>query len=218
MSCYRRAARPPARAAEPAPEGAAALRRGRRLLGPATGKPTLVLDLDETLVHSEFDPTGRAEAVLRLPLTPQTAELRRDFDLDHVPCYLAVRAGARECLRALAPHYELVVWTASWPDYAGPVVAHLDPGGLVGRVLCRGDCRGDGTLCKDLDDLGRDLRRVVIVDNTAECFRRHPRNGIRVPDFTGRQDDVLPRLTEYLAALARGGLDLDRAQLPGEFR
>ena len=50
----------------------------------STGKPTLVLDLDETLIHSKFDRTNLKEVILKLPITHNTSCLQSNFDLDYI--------------------------------------------------------------------------------------------------------------------------------------
>lgn len=39
----------------------------------------------------------------------------------------------------------------------------------------------NGSYVKDLNRLGRDLRRVIIVDNSPASYAFHPENAVRVP-------------------------------------
>jgi hypothetical protein len=81
-------------------------------------KICLVLDLDETLIHSSFSVIPQADLIFSFgpEETPVTVSVR-------------VRPGARQFLEDLAPLYELVVFTASVKTYADRVVDHIDPHG-----------------------------------------------------------------------------------------
>ena len=45
------------------------------------------------------------------------------------------------------------------------------------------------TLIKDLSKLGRDLKKILIIDNCSDNYSLQPKNGINVIDFTGNNDD-----------------------------
>ncbi len=66
-------------------------------------KKTLVLDLDETLVHSGFKPfPTNSDIILKIELD------NKNYDI-----HVLVRPGVEEFLDRMAKHYELVVFTAS---------------------------------------------------------------------------------------------------------
>ena len=79
------------------------------------GRKTLVLDLDETLVHSSFKPPKNPDIVL-----PVDIEGR----LMHV--YVLVRPGCIKFLTEMAKYYEVVIFTASLCKYADPLMDILD--------------------------------------------------------------------------------------------
>lgn len=66
------------------------------------GKKTLVLDLDETLVHSSFSPPPYCDIVIPLQINDTVSNV-----------YVCVRPGVQEFLRSLSCMYEIVVFTAS---------------------------------------------------------------------------------------------------------
>ena len=68
------------------------------------GRKTLVLDLDETLVHSTFQPTEDCSYVIPV-------EIEGDF----YNVYVYLRPGVTEFLRRMSEIYEIVVYTASLP-------------------------------------------------------------------------------------------------------
>ena len=69
------------------------------------GKKTIVLDLDETLVHSSFTP---------LPTYDMVFPLSRDQMVQDV--YVCVRPGVDEFLQTLQSQFEIVVFTANSSD------------------------------------------------------------------------------------------------------
>ena len=118
------------------------------------GKPTLVLDLDETLVHASFIPGTAADLAFSL-----------DIDGRNYQISVLFRPGAQAFLLSVSRLYEVVIFTASLSVYAEQVIDALDVKGVVSARLFRDSCTyQDGAYVKDLNLLGRDLRRVVIVD------------------------------------------------------
>jgi RNA polymerase II subunit A small phosphatase-like protein len=64
---------------------------------------TLVLDLDETLVHASFKPFNvNADITLKI-----------NFDRRVNDIFVLVRPGVKEFLEQMSKHYELVLFTAS---------------------------------------------------------------------------------------------------------
>jgi len=90
-------------------------------------KKTLVLDLDETLVHSSMKRTVDADFVVDLTTSPM-----------RVRVYVKKRPGLDEFLQNSAELYELVVFTASMECYAGPVLDILDQKHRISHRLYRG--------------------------------------------------------------------------------
>ena len=139
-----------------------------------------MLDLDETLVHSSVQrPTYPAKLV---PVDVATS------------VWVSFRPYVRLFLEQLAPHYELVVWTAGTQAYGEAIVRELDPtGNLISGALYRQHCtymKREKLYVKDLTFLGRDLTRVRLCDNNLNSFRLQRDRGILVPDFVGDPSDM----------------------------
>lgn len=67
-----------------------------------------------------------------------------------------------------------------WPQYADPVADLLDKWGAFRARLFRESCVFHrGNYVKDLSRLGRDLRRIIIVDNSPASYIFHPDNAVR---------------------------------------
>jgi len=120
------------------------------------GKKTLVLDLDETLVHSSFAQEPQTKIALSLSIEGRNINI-----------YVNIRPGVPEFLERAAEMYEVVVFTASLAKYADPLLDQIDPRGLISARIFRESCIfTQGNYIKDLSLLGRDLKQVLIVDVT----------------------------------------------------
>eukprot|EP00475_Leptophrys_vorax_P019571 TRINITY_DN26819_c0_g1_i1.p1 TRINITY_DN26819_c0_g1~~TRINITY_DN26819_c0_g1_i1.p1 ORF type:complete len:466 (-),score=15.29 TRINITY_DN26819_c0_g1_i1:407-1804(-) len=157
-------------------------------------RKTLVLDLDETLIHSVFTPIINADFVIDL-----------DVDGKLTTIYVHKRPGVEEFLRAVAQVYEVVVFTASMASYANALVNLLDPEGtLVHHRLFRDSCVWwRNSYVKDLSMLGRDLATTMIVDNSPLSYAFQPENGIPILSYYDEQGDrELSKLAPFLVKLA----------------
>eukprot|EP00292_Cryptomonas_paramecium_P023586 CAMPEP_0113665478 /NCGR_PEP_ID=MMETSP0038_2-20120614/2327_1 /TAXON_ID=2898 /ORGANISM="Cryptomonas paramecium" /LENGTH=151 /DNA_ID=CAMNT_0000580835 /DNA_START=291 /DNA_END=743 /DNA_ORIENTATION=- /assembly_acc=CAM_ASM_000170 len=148
---------------------------------------TLVLDLDETLVHSSQKRLNHYDWKINVPTgnsSPTTF-------------YVAKRPHSETFLRAVSRWYEVVVFTASLQHYADPVIDRLDPYGLyVARRLFRGACtHKEGNFIKDLSSVRPDLSQVVIVDNSPAAYSLHADNALPISTWTDDPyDDALLNL------------------------
>lgn len=98
--------------------------------------------------------------------------------------YVLKRPGVDELLESLAAKFEVVVFTASMKEYASLVLDRLDRNRLISHRLYRDSCREvDGKFVKDLSEIGRDLKRVVIVDDNPNSYANQPDNAIPIRPF-----------------------------------
>lgn len=149
----------------------------------------LVLDLDETLVHSSFTPLEGADFEIPLEMQGETHTV-----------YVKKRPGVDEFLQKVSQWYEIVLFTASLALYANPVMDLLDPEKLVQLRLYREHCvLIGGCYVKDIARLGRDLRRTFIIDNSPLSYVFQPENAIPITAFF--TDDNDRELEKTLALL-----------------
>jgi RNA polymerase II subunit A small phosphatase-like protein len=145
-----------------------------------TGKKTLVLDLDETLVHSSFKPIPNADFIIPVEI---------DNTIHQV--YVLKRPGVDQFLKTMADRFELVVFTASLAKYADPVLDLLDKDKVVGARLFREACSNHkGNYVKDLSRLGRDIRHVIIIDNSPASYMFHPENAVPIDSWFDDENDT----------------------------
>ncbi|KAJ3272450.1 hypothetical protein HDV01_005519 [Terramyces sp. JEL0728] len=156
------------------------------------GKKLLVLDLDETLVHSSFKPVADADIHLQLDLGNKIVKLN-----------VLLRPGLDLFLSTLSKYYEIAVFTASVSLYANSVIDKIDTHKVVKHRLFREHCvHHKGIYVKDLGLLGRALKDVIIVDNLHTCYLFHPANAIPITSwYDDRQDTELLSLIPFLESL-----------------
>jgi RNA polymerase II subunit A small phosphatase-like protein len=156
------------------------------------GRKCLVLDLDETLVHSSFKPIPSPDFIVPV-------EIESSWHHFHV----LKRPGVDEFLREMGEHYEIVVFTASLSKYADPVLDKLDIHKVVTHRLFRESCYSHrGNYVKDLSQLGRPIDSTIIMDNSPASYIFHTHNAVPVSSwFNDPHDAELTDLVPFLKDL-----------------
>ena len=169
--------------------------RWKKLLPQKTGnKKTLVLDLDETLVHSGFIPFN----------SPSDLVIKIEQDNDFHDIHVLVRPHVEEFLEKMSKRFELVIFTASISNYANPLLNAIDKMGYVPFRLFREHCTLINTaFVKDLTRLGRDLKDIIILDNNPLAYSLHQYNGFPIKSwFDDKNDDELLKIIPILEFLS----------------
>lgn len=170
---------------------------------PIDERPILVLDLDETLIHSNFQPISNPDFIC-------TYGEEHNKQLN----YVRIRPGARELLNYLSLFYQIVIFTAGIERYAKEVIQKLDTQKVVSKVFYRDSCiPSNRGYIKDLRVISSCLSRVIIVDNNPISFYVQPENGIECTTWIDDDfDSELFFLTNYLYFI-RNDLDLRHSLL-----
>ena len=164
------------------------------LLPKSSSKKTLVLDLDETLVHSQFLPFSiQSDVILKIDIENQIHDI-----------HVLIRPGVQTFLKRLSKLYEIVIFTASVSKYADPLLDILDKDNNCSFRLFREHCSMMGmTYIKDLNKLGRNLKDVIIVDNSPLSYTFNKENGIPIltwfNDKNDKELDYLLPILEFLS-------------------
>ncbi|KAL2931014.1 Uncharacterized protein RDABS01_036424 [Bienertia sinuspersici] len=155
-------------------------------------KKTIFLDLDETLIHSSSDPLSKHFDFV----------VRPTIDGETMTFYVLKRPGVDKFLEYLCGKFEIVVFTAGLREYASLVLDELDKNKVINHRLYRDSCRElDGKYVKDLAQMGRDLWKVVIVDDNPNSYAFQPQNAIPIKPFIeDLQDNELSKLIQFFEA------------------
>ena len=158
-------------------------------IGNRPSKPyTLVLDLDETLIHFKANPNNEESGTIR------------------------IRPYLYQFLDKIKKYYELVVFTAATQEYADPIINAIEQNKKYFdyRLYRIHTIIIDNDFVKDLSKLGRDLGRIIIVDNMEQNYKLQKNNGITIRPFWGKdnEDSALVDLLDILIKIAEKNLDV----------
>ena len=159
---------------------------------------TLVLDLDETLIHSYFDCDS-----------PRPADLSYDIFIENKKIHVnsIVRPGAQDFLENVSSTFEIVIFTASLSEYANPLLDFVDKNKKCKYRLYREHCCSfsngfANSFTKDLKKLDRDMKCLIIIDNNPKSYMLNKENGVPIKTWVEDINDrELYRLIPYLLFL-----------------
>lgn len=162
---------------------------------PAHGKPTLVLDLDNTLIFSTVKEPKSFDHRITVNYNGKAQNV-----------WIIERPGLQDFLDHVAQKYEVVLFTAGIMQYGTKIMRKIDRNKRISYFLDRRFCTPIGKsnknqdfFSKDIRILGRDLSRILIVDDRDYSFCFDVPNGILVPTFNGDPEDrCLYELRDYL--------------------
>lgn len=143
----------------------------------AWGQKTLVIDLDETLIHS-LSKGGRMSSghMVEVKLSHSTSLDGLTLGPQHpILYYVHKRPYCDEFLRKVCKWFNLVVFTASVQEYADPVIDWLEQERkYFSARYYRQHCTfRNGAYIKDLSFVEPDLSRVMILDNSPLSYIFH---------------------------------------------
>ena len=153
---------------------------------PNKKKYSLVLDLDETLINLEIK------------------------DKTNNKCILHFRPGLFSFLSDIKPFCELITFTSASKEYARPIINEIE---LKTKYFDYCLFREHSAICgndfvKDISRIGRDMKKIIIIDNMEENFRLNKKNGIKIYPFYGDENDnVLNELKKILIMIFKQGYE-----------
>ena len=168
------------------------------ILSQKINKKTLILDLDETLIHSDMDflsKTKNYDMVLEI----FDNEINKNVLL---PIFL--RPGLFEFLDYVSENFELILFTSSEQLYADTIINFIEKNKKYFSIkLYRDSCIfiEPGLNIKDLRIFlpYRKMEDIIMIDNSLFSFCNQLNNGILITSFfEDKNDDFLNNLKEYL--------------------
>lgn len=147
-------------------------------------------------MHSSFNPVADPDIVLPVEIENKKCSV-----------YVLKRPGVDEFLYRMTRYYEVVIFTASLPKYADPLIDLLDKHNYRFLKLFREHCTyADNSFLKDLSRIGRDAANMIIIDNSPNSYRLQPENALPVTSWYDKKDDrELYALVPVLEKLSRVG-------------
>ena len=127
---------------------------------------TLVLDLDETLIHFIYS---------------------NDCGPDIIKGKIQFRPGLFEFLQNTSPYFELIIFTVATKQYADSVIDIIENEQkyFSYRLYREHASVYQGDFVKDLTNIGRDLSKVIMVDDKPYNFCLQKENGIAIRPYWG---------------------------------
>ena len=148
---------------------------------PNKKKYTLVLDLEDTIINVKIDSEGRL--------------------------LCRMRPGLITFLNGIKPFYEIVSFTKLSKEYSDKIIEEIQgKKKIFDYNLYREHCTLVGTkFVKDVRKIGRDMRKIVVVDDLAENLRTNGDNGILISPYKVEDynDRVLFELKKILILFFR---------------
>ena len=141
-------------------------------------KKMLILDLDETLVHSCFKPVDNMNNNLQRP----DMLLKIKFHSKYHDVFVYKRPFVEEFLEKMSKYYNLIIFTASVQEYADPLLDQLDKNRFIKLRYYRNSCLLDknGKFIKNLLTIYNDLKDVILLDNNPISYSYNKSNGLPI--------------------------------------
>ena len=155
-------------------------------------KKLLILDLDETLVHADFENIYKKHDI----------EIKFKDKNEIFSVGIFIRPYLTEFLDSISKIFDIGIYTASVKSYADAILDRIDPTKIYFKfILYREDCINiNGKICiKDLNIFDLPLNKIVIIDNSLYSFSNQLSNGILITSFyNDRNDTQLKDVLSYL--------------------
>ena len=142
-----------------------------------TKKYTLVVDLGGTLINIKINNNGQA--------------------------FCHMRPGIISFLLGIKPYYEIIAYTKLSKEYSELIIQHIENNRKIFDYnLYREHCVLIGNrFVKDISRIGRDMKKIIMVDDVPENLERYHENGILILPYNGVEDNEEDRVLFELKKL-----------------
>jgi len=165
-------------------------------------KYTLVLDMDETLIHFVYRNKNIKNMI--------TYNMIEQNDLSQLGMFL-LRPYIKYFFDKLKNLYEIIIFTNGIKEYCDKILSLIDPNleYIKFRLFRKHSISKDNDIkIKDLSLLGRDLSKIIIIDNSAKNYKLQQDNGLPISSWKGDVNDTaLKNLVPILKSIAENNVE-----------
>ena len=162
-------------------------------------KKILILDLDETLIHSSFQPLQINNKIIKPDI-----HFKIFFNFKYHDIFVYKRPFLNKFLKEMNKIFNIYVFTASIKKYAKPLLNILDKHNYIIKKFYRESCcLSEGKFIKDLRLLNLNLNDVIILDNNPISYKFNKKNGIPIKSWHfDKNDNELLKIIPFLNYLS----------------
>ena len=169
----------------------------------------LVIDLDETLIHTSFQKIQAPDLIIQLDSTynkkmDNNKNNNENSNQKIVEAYIRIRPGVEEFLSQISKYYDIYVYSASSKNYLNTIIKNIDKNNIIKQCYCRDDCimyvedyeedfdkpNNEYKYIKDLKKINKELRNIVFIDNNTISFKLQEKNGIPIKSWFDDYEDL----------------------------
>ena len=170
----------------------------------------LVIDLDETLIHTSFQKIQNPDLIIQLDSTinKKTDNNKNNNNENSnqkiVEAYIRIRPGVEAFLSQISKYYDIYVYSASSKNYLNTIIKNIDKNNIIKQCYCRDDCimyvedyeedfdkpNNKYKYIKDLKKINKELRNIVFIDNNTISFKLQEKNGIPIKSWFDDYEDL----------------------------
>ena len=162
------------------------------LVTPSKKKYTLVLDLDETLIHlRQKKDVINIKNDVNIKINNKSDYFYDNYDKNHNKYLLQFRVGLFSFLTILKPFYEIISFTSATKEYADVIIDEIEKKRKFfdHKFYREHTVIYKDTFVKDISRIGRDIKKIIIIDNNERNFVLNKKNGIKIAPYYGDEDN-----------------------------
>ena len=155
------------------------------IITPTKKRYSLILDLDETLIHlRQKKEVVNVKNDINININ-NMSDYNYNIDKEKNKYLLQFRVGLFSFLTLLKPFYEIISFTSASKEYADVIINEIEKKRkFFDFKFYREHCViYKDTFVKDVSRIGRDIQKIIIVDNNETCFELNKENGIIVSPY-----------------------------------
>ena len=155
-------------------------------------KYTLVLDLDETLIHlRQKKDVINIKNDVNIKINNTSDYFYENYDKNSNKYLLQFRVGLFSFLTILKPFYEIISFTSATREYADVIINEIEKSRKYfdHKFYREHTVIYKDTFVKDISRIGRDMKKIIIIDNNERNFILNKENGIKIAPYYGDDEN-----------------------------